>query len=215
MEDDEHLARLMRAALVQQGFKVTVTGDSAAAIEQARALTPPLILLDVNVPGSDGFDVCRTVRASEPENQRSTIVMITAQDEVASKLRAFAAGADDYLVKPVDVRELATRASLWLGTRALQEDLVKRRRREAIHEIVVSICHEINNPLTAAMMALELVIEHSSSCEETDAHLAMIREQLDRLSGVIVALRSADDSTVSYLGSHKMIDLRRSSEPHG
>src|ERR1039457_6798045 len=122
MEDDEHLARLMRAALVQQGFKVAVTGDSAAAIEQVKALAPPLILLDVNVPGSDGFDVCRTVRTTEAENYRPTIVMITAQGEVASKLKAFAAGADDYLVKPVDVRELATRASLWLGTRALQDD---------------------------------------------------------------------------------------------
>lgn len=209
MDDDRDLTSVLEKALTKDGHAPHVVFDGPSAIAAATERPADLILLDVNVPGADGFEVCRAIRASESGDTRATILMVTGRDDIASKLQAFAAGADDYLIKPIDLRELRSRVSRWVGTRTLQDELVKRRRREAIQEIVISISHEINNPLQVAVMGVDLALHKTTLDAETVADLTAVRDHLNRITQVLGVLRLVEDRTVPYVGGDRMIEVQR------
>lgn len=206
VEDDVELARLVNGMLSADGHAIRVCTDGNAALE-ALATPVDLLLLDVNIPGRSGIDVCRAVRERETGGQRTNIVMITGQHDLASKLLAFSAGADDYLLKPIDVRELRSRVARWVDRRAEQQSLVMQRRRDAIQEIVTTICHRINNPLTSALMAVDIVLQRGEASAQDSADLALVRTQLLRITEFVAALEEVEDRTVTYLGEHRMIDI--------
>ena len=131
VEDDAEMARLMRGMLSTDGHEIEVCHDGHAALDALQAPVD-LLLLDVNVPGRDGFEVCRAAREREQPGHRTTIVMITGRHDTASKLLAFSVGADDYLVKPLDVRELRSRVGRWVDSRAEHASMVMRRRRAVV-----------------------------------------------------------------------------------
>ncbi|MDQ3071558.1 MAG: response regulator [Acidobacteriota bacterium] len=210
VEDDAEMARLVSGLLSEDGHDITITPNGLDALEMLRARPVDLLLLDVNVPGCDGIEVCRRARVRELSDARTTIVMITGRHDTASKLLAFSVGADDYLVKPIDVRELRSRVARWVDSRSQQAELVVRRRRDAIREIVAAICHEVNNPLTAAVIGVDLVIERGVLDGQAMQDLETVRASLQRIDEVVSALASVQDRTVSYVGDQKMIDLKGS-----
>jgi DNA-binding response OmpR family regulator len=211
VEDDTEMARLMRTMLMPDNHQIRVVGDGEAALEAAAAGPVDLMLLDVNIPGPNGIEVCRMVRQAETGDRRATIVMLTGRHDTASKLVAFGVGADDYLVKPIDAPELRTRVGRWLEARQHQADVVGRRRREAIREIVAAVAHELNNPLAVAVIGVDLVIRRGRLDPEAEKDLGTVRDNLQRISELISSLQSVEDRTVSYVGSERMIDIPRTS----
>lgn len=208
VEDDAQMARLMRGILSEDGHDIGVSSDGLEALERLGKQAVELLLLDVGVPGADGFEVCRRMRARERAEWRTTIVMITGRNDTASKLLAFSVGADDYLTKPLDVRELRSRVARWIDSRSEHAELVMRRRRDAIREIVSTICHEINNPLSAAVMGVDLVLARTALDADAKRNLETVAESLQRIEEVISALKVAEDRTVQYQGDNKMIAIR-------
>lgn len=106
VEDERAVARGLEYALQQEGFSVLLAESGARALELARSKEPKLILLDIRLPDISGFDVCRQLRS---EGQRQPILMVTARDEVVDRVVGLELGADDYIVKPYDLRELVAR----------------------------------------------------------------------------------------------------------
>ena len=106
VEDDESVVRFLRQALVEAGYTVEMAANGLLALEMARALPYDVILLDVMLPGLDGFTVCRRLRA---ESIATPILLITARDTLEDKLYGLDGGADDYLVKPFQVAEMLAR----------------------------------------------------------------------------------------------------------
>lgn len=106
VEDDREIARAAAQVLRNAGYTVEVTLTGIAGLEHAQMNPPQLLLLDVMLPGMDGWQVCRTLR-----RQRASfpILMLTARDAVEDRVRGLEEGADDYLVKPFDGRELVAR----------------------------------------------------------------------------------------------------------
>jgi signal transduction histidine kinase len=98
-----------------------------------------------------------------------------------------------------------------LGSREAQQQLVKQRRRDAIREIVTSICHELNNSLTVALGHLELVPTDTFGSEDVE-HVAICQGALLDMARTIERLRVAEDRVVPYMGDHGMIDLRGDSD---
>jgi two-component system response regulator VicR len=105
VEDDAGLSGILRDNFVAEGYDVqcVVNGDSAVA--KAREFAPDLILLDVGLPGSSGFDLCSVLRG----RRRTPIVMLTARSDKRDKLKGLELGADDYITKPFDLQELLAR----------------------------------------------------------------------------------------------------------
>jgi len=111
VDDDEMLRKMTSALLIKQGFDVTAAPDGPKALEQLKFILPDIILLDVMMPGMDGFTVCREIRTN-PATARIPIIMLTALDSVENKVKGFEAGADDYLSKPYDTMELVARINV-------------------------------------------------------------------------------------------------------
>jgi two-component system response regulator MprA len=105
-EDDRAIRHALERALSLEGYQVTAVADGVEALAQAHKSPPDVLLLDVMMPGIDGLQVCRVLRA---EGDRTPILMLTALVETADRIAGLDAGADDYVVKPFDVDEVFAR----------------------------------------------------------------------------------------------------------
>jgi len=106
IEDDEVIAELIRTGLEEARFEVDVAVDGTAGLRQALQQPYGLIVLDLMLPGRDGWSVCETLRA---RRNTTPILMLTARDSVSDRVRGLESGADDYLPKPFDFNELLAR----------------------------------------------------------------------------------------------------------
>ncbi len=106
MDDEPHITELSRMYLEKEGFKVVSVHDGQAAIDTVEQLNPPIMVLDLMLPKLDGFEVCRILRA---KNNPVLILMLTARDEDVDKIVGLELGADDYITKPFNPRELVAR----------------------------------------------------------------------------------------------------------
>jgi two-component system response regulator BaeR len=110
VEDEPKLAALMADYLKAEGFATHIVGDGLQAVPWVRANSPDLILLDLMLPGRDGLEVCRELRASnDPRLHDVPVIMVTARVEEIDRLVGLEAGADDYVCKPFSMRELVAR----------------------------------------------------------------------------------------------------------
>jgi DNA-binding response OmpR family regulator len=105
VEDDADLARAVALELEHGGYEVRLERDGPGGLRAEREWTPDLVLLDLGLPSLDGIDVCRRLRAAAPV----PIVIVTAREAVEERVRGLDAGADDYVVKPFSLQELAAR----------------------------------------------------------------------------------------------------------
>ncbi len=105
VEDDLVLRETLSYNLIRQGYEVTTAADGKRGVELAQRTGPDLILLDIMLPGIDGFEVCRVLR----QETNAPIIMLTARDDEVDKIVGLEVGADDYLTKPFSMRELLAR----------------------------------------------------------------------------------------------------------
>lgn len=108
VDDEEHILELISFNLTNNGYKVIKANNGIDAVRLAIEEKPKLILLDLMIPGKDGYDVCREVR-SNSEIRNIPIIMLTAKSEELDKILGLELGSDDYITKPFSVRELLAR----------------------------------------------------------------------------------------------------------
>jgi DNA-binding response OmpR family regulator len=113
VEDDEPIAEVLQRSLRMEGYEVRTSGDGLAALDLAHAFVPDLVVLDLGLPGLDGIEVARRLR----QRDDTPILMLTARDAVESRVEGLDSGADDYLVKPFERRELLARMRALLRRR--------------------------------------------------------------------------------------------------
>ena len=111
VDDEPSIIQLARMYLEQAGFRVEAVGNGKDALEAVRTYDPALVVLDVMLPEMDGFEVCRRLRA---EDSPVLVIMLTARDEDIDKIVGLELGADDYLTKPFNPRELVARVRAML-----------------------------------------------------------------------------------------------------
>lgn len=208
VEDDAENAGTLAELLEINGFDVRIAADGPAALEAVKTHPTDAIVLDVLLPGMNGFEVCRQLRA-DPANAGLVIIMLTGLDDIPSKLEGLDTGADDYLVKPVMSRELMARIRRRLEARDAGSIEVRKQRLLAIGQLATAICHEINNPLTAALGTLDLVLFRGDLSSTVRRELEQVQTALMRISRIVSRLDEVEDRTVIYVGSDQMIDLSR------
>ena len=122
VDDDANITALLRRALTLEGYDVETSSNGPDANREIDRLSPDLVILDIMLPGYDGVEVLRRVRSGKGDRTMIPVLLLTARDEVADRVRGLDTGANDYLVKPFAIEELTARL------RAL------RRRREPDNE---------------------------------------------------------------------------------
>ncbi|MBP0440784.1 PleD family two-component system response regulator [Tianweitania sediminis] len=152
--------KLLEARLTAEYFEVVTASNGADALAICRTDKVDLVLLDVMMPGMDGFEVCETLKA-DPRTAHIPVVMITALDQVSDRIRGLDAGADDFLTKPVDDLQLMTRVRSLVRLKALTDEL--RLRSATTRDIGLEILLGRKTPQEDHMPLVLLIDERPSS----------------------------------------------------
>jgi DNA-binding response OmpR family regulator len=121
VDDEPDIVQLLTMTLRPEGFRLVTASDGAAALDVARAERPDLLLLDWNMPGKNGLEVCRALRAEADRQLREMpVVLLTGQSEAEDTAAGFAAGVTDYMTKPFKPAHVVARVHTWLLRRRWQ-----------------------------------------------------------------------------------------------
>lgn len=161
--DDTPLnVRLLSSILEIEGYSVVTATNGPDALKMVPETSPDVVLLDVMMPGMDGFEVCQRLRA-QPESAHLPVVMVTALQDTPNRVRALEVGADDFLTKPVDEVEVLARVKTLVRTKRGRDELENAYRalqrseglRDSLSQMLV---HDLRTPLTAMIASLDILL---------------------------------------------------------
>ena len=211
VDDDEAIRRLF-ARLLQNDYELAVAADGEEALETAMRFQPELVLLDLQLPGIDGYETCSRLKAS-PFGEHVFIIIVSARSSREEQLRAFACGADDYLVKPLDAQELRSRVRLHFRLRSALDKVtaikteIERQKSEA-RRAAEARERELLATQNVAILTLARIAESRDQC--TGDHLVRMRTYCQILAEQLQeASPYADEIDRRFLD-----DLYRSSPLH-
>jgi DNA-binding response OmpR family regulator len=220
VDDEPNILDLAALYLTREGYSVDTAMDGLQALEKIRNTSPALVVLDLMLPGIDGFEICRKLRA---EDNQVPIILLTARDEDVDKILGLELGADDYMTKPFNPRELSARVKAILKRvdpsvkKHLEEAIIRvkdleidflrrevRNNREQIYlrrhefELLWVLAEHRGYVLTRErLLNLAWGYDFAGQTRTVDVHIAQLRKKLAH-TGVII-------ETVSGIG-YKLVD---------
>lgn len=211
VDDDVDTVELLTKRLSAEGYHTLEAYDGEQALQRVEEYRPDLIILDIKMPKIDGYEVCGRLKRSE-DTRFIPIIMLTVKAKVPDKVKGLDIGADDYIPKPFDYRELSRRVRYWSTVkreveervgkiRRLEQELIKSERLAAIGQTVGSIAHYIKNVLFGLKGGVYLV--NVASKENDPDSLQTGREIVERNMGrmsdlVLDLLEYSIDSEPEY-----------------
>lgn len=196
VEDDAGLARVLRDNLEYEGFEVANVADGNLAVARAKEFAPDLTLLDVALPGKNGFELCRVLREARP----TSIIFLTARGQKADKLRGLTLGADDYVTKPFDLEELLARIHA-----------VLRRARPTIERLTLE--HITIDFQTSQAWEDGVPIELTHRDFELLRYLAERRDTVVSRNELLHRVWGYSDTCDTRAVDHAIVRLRKKIEP--
>lgn len=214
VDDQERNRELFVEMLEPMGYHPVLAANGPAAIEIARAGDIDLVLLDVNMPGMSGLDVCRALRAG-PSTTAIPILVVTALSNREQRLEGIAAGANDYLVKPVDRSDLLLRVrnALQLSSchRRLATQYEELRQLEQLRDgMVHMLVHDLKGPLTGVVFVLEAMRRDVDSLDHPTlgGDLDVVRIQIGQMTAMVSDMLDVSRAeSVGVTVSPERIDL--------
>ena len=210
VDDEERNIKLLKAMLTSEGNSIYSALNGKDALKMAVDICPDIILLDVMMPGLDGFEVCKRIKQNKT-TRSIPVLMVTALSTKNNHIKGIEAGADDFLTKPVDREELRIRVKSLLRIKSYHDELLsqyneiteKNERLSRLEEIkdrlMHMIIHDINNPLQAIFMSLQMVLAKQDNL--SDNQKKRLKECLNRCSDI-------EELTKSILDINKMEEGR-------
>ena len=193
VDDSPTNLQLLVGMLQEHGYRVRPVTDGEHALRAVRSEPPDLVLLDVTMPGIDGYEVCRRIKG-DADTAEIPVLFISALAGIEDKVRAFEAGGVDYVSKPFHLAEVLARVHTHLELRrqrrALEEGLVRERELEAMRDkLTHMIAHDMRSPLLALKLVLDLVRKGAPQAEPellagADATLMMLIELVSQMLDV-------------------------------
>jgi signal transduction histidine kinase len=171
VDDNPTNLKVLLDLLQQTNYKVTIAKSGENAVSRAIRIQPDLILLDVLMPGIDGFETCRRLKANE-QTRNIPVIFMTALSETVNKIKGLQLGAVDYITKPFDHDEVLARIQVHLDLKAAQLQLIQEFGQSTLGELVAGIAHEINNPVNFVYGNLA----HASQYHQEIMHLLDLYE---------------------------------------
>ena len=200
VDDDVDTVELLTKRLRAEGCHTSEAYDGEQALRQVEEYQPDLIILDIKMPKIDGYEVCRRLKGSE-DTKLIPIIMLTVKGKIPDKVRGLDIGADDYIPKPFDYRELSRRVRYWSTVKMeveervreikwLQQELIKSERLAAIGQTVGSLAHYLKNILFGLKGGVYLV-NTASKENETDSLKTgwdIVERNMGRISDLVLDL---------------------------
>ena len=183
IDDNEHNRLVVEGHLTGAGYTVELAESGEEGLQRFSRSTPAMVLLDVMMPGMDGFETCRQIKAL-PAGRDVPVVFLTALSDLGSHQKALSSGADDFLTKPINRTELLIRVRSLLWVKRLRDELSEgydliRTQRDALlraqkdkEELSALVVHDLKNPLSAILANLEYALSDEAVTAETREALA-------------------------------------------
>ncbi|MEE8423488.1 MAG: response regulator, partial [Thermodesulfobacteriota bacterium] len=178
IDNDEISRQRLQQILVTQNYHIEQTSSGESALALIEKNLPDIILLDVVLPGQDGFEVCRKIKEKE-KFKMIPIIFITALEEPINKVQGFEAGGSDYITKPFRLTEVLARVKSHLKIHMMERELLKKERQLGISALIVTLSHKINNALGAFPLWKEFAKErkaHGASGEDVETLDSMLQQ---------------------------------------
>ena len=177
VEDDHNISDLIRMYLEKEGFEVRIAYDGGKAVEEYDAKAPDMVLLDIMLPVMDGWAVCAHIR----EKAKTPIIMLTAKSEVNDRITGLEMGADDYLVKPFEMKELMARINLDSYELLVDGKKVDTPPKEL--ELLYHLAATPNRVYTRNQLLDEVWgFDYFGDSRTVDVHIKRLREKVEGVS---------------------------------
>jgi signal transduction histidine kinase len=200
VDDDVDSVELLTKRLGVEGYHTSEAYDGEQALRQVEEYRPDVVILDIRMPKIDGYEVCRRLKAAE-DTRHIPIIMLTVKRKVPDKVKGLDVGADDYIPKPFDYRELSRRVDYWSTVkrevdervnqiRRLEQELIKSERLAAIGQTVASLGHYMKNILFGLKGGFYLVNTSSQDSEADSLKTGweMLEKNMGRISDLVLDL---------------------------
>ncbi|NJL19742.1 MAG: response regulator [Leptolyngbyaceae cyanobacterium SM1_3_5] len=182
VDDKIENIRLLSNFLSTQQYQIRKAIHGKAALTAAQTIPPDLILLDINMPGMSGYEVCEQLK-SDPKTNSIPVIFLSAGDDIADKVQAFQVGGVDYITKPFQLEEVLIRVQTQLTLRGLQRSLeeknaklnhaldslkaaqialVQKEKTATLRKVVAGVAHEVNNPLSFIACNIKPIRQYKS-----------------------------------------------------
>lgn len=211
LDDDLLQIRLLEKVLPETGARCLYFRDPREALAEIERLKPALVLTDWTMPGMDGLELVRRIKSS-PDLRSTWVILVSARGSLDDRVQGLETGADDYLAKPFEGRELVARVRSALRIRALERDLRHAEHAAALLTVACTLGHQINNPLLGILGTLQLMGERLAEGQPLDLarHMEVLRLSAEHLRDTVDRLcRLSTTSTLDYVDRLKMLDLGR------
>ncbi len=206
VDDEDRNLRLMEAMLIPLGYAVTKACNGDECLKVVEESPPDVILLDVMMPGMDGFEVARRLKNGD-DTMTIPIVMVTALQGVEDRVKALEAGADDFLTKPVEKTELKARVQSLVKVKAYYDHM--QDYQKTLEETVAKRTRQLNDALQQTKLAsLDSIIRLSRAAEYKDEHTGAHIGRMSRYAAEIArAMEISDETVESILYAAPMHDI--------
>ena len=191
VEDDRNISDLIRMYMEKEGFEVRSAYDGGKAVEEFEKQAPDLVLLDIMLPVMDGWTVCAKIR----ETSQVPIIMLTAKSEVNDRITGLEMGADDYIVKPFEMKELMARINAVLRRSEIPDDTKKKLTFDKLVinldsyeppkelELLYHLASTPNRVYTRNQLLDEVWgFDYFGDSRTVDVHIKRLREKVENVS---------------------------------
>jgi len=198
VDDTPDNLRLLSQMLAERGYKVRAVLDGEHALAAARAVPPDLVLLDIRMPGMDGYEVCRRLKA-DPRTQDIPVLFISALGETQDKVKALALGGVDYITKPFQLAEVLARVETHLTLHNLRRQLQATNaelaarleeleaRNEELDAFAHTVAHDIKGPVSIIVSYAEMLSQGRTALPETiwNEFLQTLEQEAHRIARIV------------------------------
>ncbi len=194
VDDDSFIRSFLMKRLTANNYEVLLAENGEEGLALARAQHPHLIISDWMMPKMDGVEFCKLAK-NDDELKYTYFILLTARDTAEDKIAGMEHGADDFMTKPFNDKELLARINVGLRITALQQELSRFQHTKAITELAVTIGHEINNPLGIMMLTLQVMKKKIGTPRESElaADIDSIMLNGNRVADIVKRLCSLDE----------------------
>lgn len=209
VDDNEDLQTLLKTTLAPLKYDVHLANNGVDGLDVAKKIYPDIIISDWRMPKMDGVEFCQRIRKDSQLNT-AYFILLTIVSSQTEKIFALDSGADDYITKPFETRELIAKIRAGLRIKGLQKKIAELEHKQALIEVATTLGHKINNPLTALVGQLEIMERKAKKGDYTNFAVNVDRclEQSEQITKIVKKLIDlCYPRLTTYLEDKKMLDL--------